>query len=107
VPQRLKVVMVDNGAGGVRESGQCGDLWDALMYEKRLVTFGYDAMTAYGDMRGWGCLAPGTMTHLPVPAFELNLIGREIYTFGGNPGERGSAGIPDPQRCQMFFDFGT
>ena len=107
VPQRLKVVTVQNGTGGTRESGECGDLWDALMYEKRLVTFGYDALTAYGDMRGWGCLAPGTMLHFPVPAFELDLIGVPTYTFGGNPGAPGSAGTPDPQRCQMFFDFST
>ena len=107
VPKRLKVVSVSDGAGGTKESGECGDLWDALIYEKRLVTFGYDAMSAYGDMRGWGCLAPGTMTHLPVPAFELELAGLPVYTFGGNPGAPGSAGVPDRERCQMFFDFSS
>ena len=107
VPKRLKVVLVSDGAGGTKESGECGDLWDALMYEKRLVTFGYDAMSAYGDMRGWGCLAPGTMLHLPVPAFELELAGYPVYTFGGNPGAPGSAGVPDRERCQMFFDFSS
>jgi hypothetical protein len=110
VPQRLKVVSVIDASapGGRRESGECGDLWDAMMYEKRLVTFGYDALVAYGDMRGWGCLAPGTMLHFPVPAFELDLINHPSYTFGGNPDAAGSAPIPDPQgRCHMFFHFGS
>ena len=88
-----------------RADGTCGDLWDALIYEKRLITYGYDGLTAFADMRGWGCLQPGTPLHLPVPADQLILMGRPVYTFGGTPGAPGSAGQPNAQLCRMFYTF--
>jgi hypothetical protein len=88
-----------------RTDGTCGDLWDALIYEKRLLTYGYDGLTAFADMRGWGCLEPGTMLHLPVPGDQLLLMGRPNYSFGGAPGQPGNAGPPDPARCRMFYLF--
>ena len=88
-----------------RTDGTCGDLWDALIYEKRLITYGYDGLVAFADMRGWGCLAPGTPLHLPVPADQLILMGRPVYTFGGMPGQPGSAGQPNPELCRMFHIF--
>ncbi len=88
-----------------RTSGQCGNLWDALIYEKRLLTYGYDGLTAFADMRGWGCLEPGTLLHLPVPGDQLILMNEPVYTFGGQPGQPGSAGEPNPAMCQMFYHF--
>jgi hypothetical protein len=86
-----------------RTDGTCGDLWDALIYEKRLITYGYDALTAFADMRGWGCLAQGTPLQLPVPADQLILMGLPVYTFGGTGPS--SAGPPSAQRCRMFYLF--
>jgi hypothetical protein len=92
-----------------RVDGSCGGLWDALIYEKRLLTYGYDPMTAFSDMRGWGCLEAGTPLHIPVGEDQLQLLGVPKYTFGGRPGQPGNA--PDPvaeenrERCGMFYDF--
>ena len=78
-----------------RYDGSCGDLWDALMYEKRIETYGVHGMIPYGDARGWGCLMEGTITDLPIPGRQLDLLGQAVYTFGGQPGQPGSAPMPD------------
>jgi hypothetical protein len=75
-----------------RYDGSCGSLFDALMYEKRLETYG--TAIAFFDARRWGCLLEGTLTQLPPPGRQLDLQGRVIYTFGGHPGEPGSAAKP-------------
>lgn len=71
----------------------CGDLWDALMYEKRIELHGIEAIIPYADARGWGQLVEGTMIHFPVTARELEIIGYPEYSFGGagRPG-----GAPPP-----------
>jgi hypothetical protein len=74
-----------------KNSGACGDLMDAMMYEKNIETLGIVAGRAWWDRRGWGTLAPGTMTQLPVPGRELETLLMPMYTFGGSPGEVGSA----------------
>lgn len=61
----------------------CGDLWDALMYEKRIELHAIEALIPYADARGWGQLLEGTPIHLPVPARELEIIGYPEYSFGG------------------------
>mgnify|MGYP001341943944 CR=1 FL=1 len=68
--------------------GRCGDLWDALVYEKRIETAGTDQI-AFFDARGFGILKPGTLLHLPIPGRELDVYGFPYYTFGG--GGEGSA----------------
>lgn len=64
----------------------CGNLFEALKYEKRMET----AYTHFGawffDMRGWGDLAAGTGTDWPVPYQDLQARGRTsdlIYSTGG------------------------
>ncbi len=47
-------------------------------------TWFYRRMTTAADMQ----LEPGTPRHLPVPAFELDLKGIGLYTFGGAGNER-------------------
>ncbi len=37
-------------------NGQCGSLWDALRYEKRIEGLGVSAVIAYFDARGWQTL---------------------------------------------------
>jgi hypothetical protein len=75
-----------------RYDGSCGSLFDALQYEKRIETYGTGI--AFFDARRWGCLLEGTLTQLPPPGRQLDLQGRVIYTFGGRPGEVGSAAKP-------------
>jgi len=92
---------VPAGAGCVPKlwDGSCGSLMDALMYEKRIETYG--TAISYFDLRGWGCLAEGTPTQLPPPGRQLDLLGKPVYTYGGHPGSKGSA--PKPTTCPMLF----
>jgi hypothetical protein len=70
-------------------NGACADLWNTLMYEKRIENFDIAAGVAFWDARGWGILPSGTPLHLPIPARELETLQIPIYTFGG--GGEGSA----------------
>ncbi|NNK61761.1 MAG: hypothetical protein HKO98_01010 [Gemmatimonadetes bacterium] len=72
-------------------SGACGDLLEALKYEKRIELFHYGPYTEFMDDRGWGDLVPGTFTQIPIPGSELLLLLEDIYTFGGEAGSEGSA----------------
>ena len=74
--------------------GSCGDLWEALKYEKRIELFHYGFATEYFDDRGWGDLVQWTWQQVPVPGSELELLLMEVYTFGG-PGGNSSAGDGD------------
>lgn len=90
----LKPVTVDGPPAGRdcvprKDNGDCGDLWDALMYEKRIELFPTEALIAYVDQRGWGRLLPGTPLHMPVHGRELETLGLPYYTLGG--GGEGSA----------------
>ena len=85
-----------------RWDGTCGDLRDALMYEKRVQLYGREGIIPWADLRGWGCLLEGTPLHLPVPAKDLDLLGLPRYTFGGNPGAPGSA--PVPLNCPILVN---
>ncbi|CAN5183145.1 hypothetical protein BH24GEM2_BH24GEM2_04070 [soil metagenome] len=70
-----------------KPSGACGDLFDALMYEKLIEQAGSEALLNWFDSRGWGSLTPGTPLHFPVPGRELITLGLPVYTTGGtNPG---------------------
>jgi hypothetical protein len=80
-----------------RYDGTCGDLWDALIYEKRIETYG--TAISFFDLRGWGCLLEGTLTELPPPGRQLQIIGKPIYTKGGI-GVAGSA--PKPTNCPIL-----
>jgi hypothetical protein len=72
-----------------RDDGSCGDLFDALQYEKRIDLFPTEAIIAFADARGWGKLISGTPLHFPVHGRELELLGFPYYTIGG--GGAGSA----------------
>jgi hypothetical protein len=87
-----------NGAWG------CGDLLEAMKYEKRMETFRTDMGIAYYDDRGWGDHVPGTYVQFPIPAVELMILLEQIYTFGGAPGEEGSAPLqPSPSLVPSEF----
>jgi hypothetical protein len=91
-------VPVAPGCVPKRWDGSCGDLMDALMYEKRIETYG--TAISYFDLRGWGCLAEGTPIELPPPARQLDLLGKANYTYGGvgKPG-----GAPKPTNCPIMW----
>jgi hypothetical protein len=83
-------------------NGQCGSLWDALRWEKRIEIMGVHPPGAYLDARGWQMLAENTPVHLPVPGRELATLQRPLYSFGGKTdGTDGSAPAPDPERCPI------
>ncbi|HZO17518.1 MAG TPA: hypothetical protein VFB46_00930 [Gemmatimonadaceae bacterium] len=64
-------------------STQCGSVFEAMKWEKRMET----AYTTYGawffDSRGWGDLPEGTPVHWPVPNQELDARLLPIYNLGG------------------------
>ena len=67
-----------------KESGACGDLFDALMYEKRIELHTLEAIIPFADWRGWGRLLKGSMMHFPVSGRELQTLGLPVYSFGGD-----------------------
>ena len=81
-------------------NGQCGSLWDALRFEKRMEGLGVSGVIAYFDARGWQTLPENTILQLPVPGAELATLRMPNYTFGG-PGGESSAPVPDPERCPV------
>jgi hypothetical protein len=66
-----------------KDSGACGDLFDAIQYEKRIELYPTEADVTWYDARGWGKLVPGTPFHVPVSGRELISRGLPYYTFGG------------------------
>jgi hypothetical protein len=74
-------------------TGACGNLWDALKYEKRIETLGLTGGLPYYDGRGWGTLLDATMIHFPMPVVDVELVlgVDQVYTFGG--GGPGSAPV--------------
>lgn len=69
-------------------SSKCGNIMEAMKYEKRMET----AYTSFGrwwiDGRGWGDLIEGTALQYPVPYQEINARypGRASYPLGGSGG---------------------
>ncbi len=66
-----------------REDGTCGNLFDAIQYEKKIELYPLHGAIAWFDARGWGKLLPGTPYELPVSGRELITQGLPYYTFGG------------------------
>ena len=62
---------------------KCGDVFEAMKWEKRMET----AFTGWGqwffDSRGWNDLAPGTAVQWPVPYQELVARVLKPYSVGG------------------------
>ena len=86
-----------------RYDGMCGTLWDALVYEKRLETYGTGI--AFFDLRGWGCLIQGTAMQFAPPASQLDVMGKVIYTYGGTRGlgPLDGAPKPTPENCPLLY----
>jgi hypothetical protein len=78
-------------------SGECGDLFEMLKWEKRLEVYLVGLMNApwYFDSRGWGDLYIGTPLQFPIPANDVIVLGIDggiPYTFGGIGGNFASTG---------------
>lgn len=61
-----------------RTDGACGDLWEALKYEKRIELYHTGPFVEYLDDRGWGDLVPGTFTQFPPVSGDLTALVSEI-----------------------------
>lgn len=72
----------------------CGSLTDALVHEYRMETAGTEGAVMWMLLRGLDRLVAGSLTMFPIPARELNTLGKPVYTYGGNPGSVGSAPAP-------------
>jgi len=73
------------------QKAKCGDLFEALKWEKRL-EMAYIVYGAwYFDSRGWGDLAEGTALEWPVPYQELDTRVQPYYNLGGLGGKSAAA----------------
>ena len=67
----------------------CGNLWEALKYEKRIETTLTHYLSWFFDMRGWGDLPADTPTYWAVPYQDLQARGTPtsaLYGTGPGPG---------------------
>lgn len=88
----INTTRVANGGLTALDGTETDDeLWAALMYEKRIETATIGHGLQWYDMRGWGYMPAGSILQFPIPARELETLLMDIYTFGGNAGEPGSA----------------
>ncbi len=69
-----------------------GSLWSILKYNKMMEIALTGAGVEFYDVRGWGDLTAGTAIHHPVPAKELGVLQKELYTFGGSGGTDAAPG---------------
>lgn len=77
-------------------NGECGNLFEALKWEKRVEVYGTTLGDWYFDSRGWGDLVAGTPIQFPIPPGESAGLGLVPYTFGGVGGNcaAGSTCVP-------------
>lgn len=98
------------GLSPLTGSDSDADLLRAITYE-RLVEhswegfaggFFYRRITTAPDLK----LAPGQFLHLPVPVYELDIVGEPMYTFGGIGNEKGAPFTPNAfTRNYKDFEF--
>jgi hypothetical protein len=71
-------------------STACGNILEAMKWEKRMETAFTTFAPWYFDGRGWGDLPEGTPVHYPVPVQERDARGLPYYNLGGVGREGGS-----------------
>lgn len=77
-------------AGGATVA--CGDLMEAMKWEKRLETLDTHFADWFLDSRGWGDLPQGTPTHWAPPYQDLQARRSGIYSIGAGTTGGGAAG---------------
>src|SRR5207342_2603946 len=65
----------------------CGDIFEAMKWEKRMETAFTGWASWYFDSRGWGDLPEGTPLEFPVPYQELEARRKPFYDLGGIGGK--------------------
>jgi hypothetical protein len=65
----------------------CGNMMEAMKYEKRMETALTSVARWWIDGRGWGDLIEGTATQYPVPRQEMNARQLQPYPLGGVGGQ--------------------
>jgi hypothetical protein len=61
----------------------CGNIMEAMKWEKRMETLLTHLGAWFIDSRGWGDLPEGTALHFPVPFQEMDARGLPSYNLGG------------------------
>jgi hypothetical protein len=79
----INVTRVNRG-GWEPLTGNEPNLLEYLIFEKRIENYGVNGPRAFFDARGWGLLWEGTPHQFPVPGADLELLGMDAYTFGGD-----------------------
>lgn len=69
----------------------CGNIMEAMKWEKRLETELTHLGSWFIDSRGWGDLPEGTALHFPVPFQEMDARGKPAYGLGGVGGTDAAA----------------
>jgi hypothetical protein len=70
---------------------KCGNMFEAMKWEKRVETQYTHFMAWFFDSRGWGDLPEGTAISWPVPYQELQVRQQPIYGLGGKDSPGGAA----------------
>ncbi len=61
----------------------CGNIFEAMKWEKRMETIATHLGAWFIDSRGWGDLPEGTALHFPVPFQEMDARNKPAYNLGG------------------------
>ncbi len=69
----------------------CGNIMEAMKWEKRMETILTHLGAWFIDSRGWGDLPEGTPLHFPVPFQEMDARAKPSYNLGGVGGTGGAA----------------
>jgi hypothetical protein len=86
-------VPVQAASQGAPSTTKCGNLMEAMKYEKRIEEAYTNFMDWFFDMRGWGDLAEGTGLDWAVPYPDLQVRLHPNYSTGGGlPGSSAGHG---------------
>jgi hypothetical protein len=66
-----------------KDSTQCGNVWDALIWERKMEMMGQDPVRWLIDARSLGLLDEGTPIQWPIPGRYLVGLEIPVYTYGG------------------------
>jgi hypothetical protein len=69
----------------------CGDIMEAMKWEKRMETLATHLGAWFIDARAWGDLPEGTPLHFPIPFQEMDARAKPSYNLGGVGGTGAAA----------------
>jgi hypothetical protein len=72
-------------------TASCGNIMEAMKWEKRMETLLTHLGAWFIDARGWGDLPVGTPLHFPVPFQEMDARAKPSYNLGGVGGTGAAA----------------